>query len=165
MHFFRPMLRLASAPWRWFIRRAAALLLIPFGLAASAGPAMRVLWTPVVKSALATIWATLLRRLLIEDPAGTLQIRCRDDRVAELADRCHLEIARGGSQEAAGLAGMRSPSRKLHASQRSTEARVDWRQCGSPSVPLASEAVSPHVCQKRHQTLPSAAASSARGSA
>jgi BON domain len=140
------ILRIATAPWRWFAlrRRRMALLLIPFGLATGRAEASdeNVLWTPVMlKQADRTRYDLELtlraRRLLVEDPAlARYDIAVRiDDRVAELSGPVpSMEIAQRAEISLRGLLGLASIRNRLTIEDRSKaakepgeQARVDWR--------------------------------------
>jgi hypothetical protein len=142
---FNSILRMATAPWRWLLRRRRlALLLIPFGLAAGQADASDegVFWTPVLsKQADKTrndLELTLrARRLLIEDPAlARFEIMVRiDDRVAELSGPVpSMEIAQRAESNLKGLMGLAGIRNRLtiadnskQESQASEHSRVDWR--------------------------------------
>jgi hypothetical protein len=139
---FDPLLRLATAPWRWFVRRRRlALLLIPFGLAAGRADASDegILWTPVsLKQADRTRYDLELtlraRRLLVEDAAlARYDITVRiDDRVAELSGPVpSMAIALRAESNLKGLLGLVSVRNHLTIEDKSAstseQAHVDWR--------------------------------------
>ena len=140
------ILRAAFAPWRWFAlrRRRLALLLIPFGLAATRADASdeSVVWTPVaLKQADRTRndldLSLRARRLLVEDPAlARYDIIVRiDDRVAELSGSVpSMEIAMRAESSLRTMLGLASIRNRLtiedkagSAKELNEQSRVDWR--------------------------------------
>jgi hypothetical protein len=143
---FNWILRIATAPWRWFAlrRRRLALLLIPFGLAATQAEASDegVLWTPVtLKQADRTRYDLELslraRRVLVEDPAlARYDIIVRiDDRVAELSGSVpSMEIAMRAETSLRTLLGLASIRNRLTIEDKAAsskdlneQSRIDWR--------------------------------------
>ncbi len=162
---FDPILRVATAPWRWFAkRRRLALLLIPFGLAAGrvAASDEGVLWTPVsLKQTDRTRYDLELtlraRRLLVEDAAlARYDITVRiDDRVAELSGPVpSMAIALRAENNLKGLLGLASVRNHLTIEDKSTpmsqQARVDWRvpQSGLPVLYLGAREKQPRLTLK-----------------
>jgi hypothetical protein len=143
---FNWILRIATAPWRWFAlrRRRLALLLIPFGLATTQAEASDegVLWTPVtLKQADRTRndleLSLRARRILVEDPAlARYDVIVRiDDRVAELSGSVpSMEIAMRAETSLKTLLGLASIRNRLtienkvaSAKDLNEQSRIDWR--------------------------------------
>ena len=167
---FNWILRIATAPWRWFAlrRRRLALLLIPFGLAAGRAEASdeNVLWTPVtLKQADRTRYDLELslraRRLLVEDPAlARYDIIVRiDDRVAELSGSVpSMEIAQQAETSPRGLLGLASIRNRLTIEDKiasgrdlNEQSRIDWRmpELTAPfsQTPLVKTAIWPGLTE------------------
>lgn len=142
---FLPIVRLASAPWRWLLRRRRlALLLVPFGLVAGRSEASDepVLWTPVVTKPADRIRYDLeltlrARRLLVDDPTlARYEIMVRiEDRIAELSGPVpSMDIAQRAEADLKGLLGIASIRNRLTiaegatpVSQSTERARLDLR--------------------------------------
>jgi hypothetical protein len=155
---FDSIVQLASAPWRWLVRRRRlALFLIPFGLVSNRAYASdeNAFWAPVAsKPADRTRYDLELtlraRRLLVEDPAlARYELTVRvDDRVAELTGPVpSMEIAQRAESHLKGLLGLAGIRNRLTIASSSTQAhlstdraRTDWRsfEIDSPQVSTTS---------------------------